>query len=165
MTTKIDGGRPFTGKHMIMIMVAFFGVIISVNFLMAYYANTTWSGLVVKNSYVASQEFNGKVEDVKAQEALGWKGRLASGNGNLAWTLNDKSGAPVATQSVTVLLRRPVTDKSDATITLSPGTDGIWTSDHKIEDGLWIAIVDAATRDNGNWRETVRFSVVNGEIR
>ena len=161
----MDTGKPFTGKHMIMVMVAFFGVIISVNLLMAYYANSTWSGLVVKNSYVASQEFNGKVADVKAQQALGWKGKLASSNGNLAWTLIDKSGAPVATQSVTVLLRRPVTEKSDVAIPLALGANGTWTSDHKVEDGLWIAIVDAATRDVGNWRETVRFSVVNGEIR
>jgi nitrogen fixation protein FixH len=39
-------GFVFTGYHMLAILVAFFGVIISVNLLMAYYANSSWSGLI-----------------------------------------------------------------------------------------------------------------------
>ena len=73
-------------------LALFFGVIITVNLTMAYYANSTWSGLVVKNSYVASQEFNGKVEQVKAQEALGWKGSLTSTPGTVRWSLVDADG-------------------------------------------------------------------------
>ncbi len=38
-------------------MVAFFGVIIAVNVTMATIAIASWTGLVVQNSYVASQEF------------------------------------------------------------------------------------------------------------
>ena len=165
MTTKIEGGRPFTGWHMLGVLLLFFGTIITVNLIMAYYANSTWSGLVVKNSYVASQEFNGKVEQVKAQEALGFTGKLASGSGKVAWSLVDKSGNPVAAESVTVLLRRPVTEAADKTLTLARAVDGSWSVDHTIEDGLWIAVIDAATLDAGVWRETIRFSVVNGVIK
>ena len=50
--------RPFTGRHMAMILVAFFGVVIVVNLIMARYASSTFGGIVVENSYVASQEFN-----------------------------------------------------------------------------------------------------------
>ena len=161
----VPAGRPFTGKHMLGVLFLFFGTIITVNLIMAYYANTTWSGLVVKNSYVASQEFNGKVDQVKVQEALGYKGKLVSVKGKLDWSLTAKDGAPVVAETVTVLFRRPVTDKSDVTVNLNRNADGTWSANHTIDDGLWIAVVDAATRDAGNWRETLRFSVVNGEIR
>ena len=49
---------PFTGRHITIIMVAFFAVVIAVNLLMARYATSTFGGVVVENSYVASQNFN-----------------------------------------------------------------------------------------------------------
>ena len=64
-------GKPFTGWHMVVALGLFFGTIITVNLAMAYYANSTWSGLVVKNTYVASQEFNGKVADVRRKRLWG----------------------------------------------------------------------------------------------
>ena len=45
--------RPFTGRHMAAIMVAFFGVVIAVNVYMARLATSTFTGVVVENSYVA----------------------------------------------------------------------------------------------------------------
>lgn len=64
--------RLFTGWHMTAIIVAFFGVVIAVNFYMATLASTTFGGTVVDNSYVASQQFNGWLAAGRAQRALGW---------------------------------------------------------------------------------------------
>ncbi len=165
MTTKIDGGKPFTGKHMLAILLLFFGTIITVNFTMAYYATSTWSGLVVKNSYVASQEFNGKVEDVKAQEALGWTGTLTSAADRIDWVLSDKSGQAVQATSVQVYLRRTVTDREDVTVNMEPGPNGTWSARHKLNHGNWIAVIDAQSKEAGTWRETVRFAVKDGAIQ
>ena len=55
-------GAVFSGRHMLLTMLAFFGVIIGVNLTMAWFARSSWTGLVVENSYVASQEFNAKME-------------------------------------------------------------------------------------------------------
>jgi nitrogen fixation protein FixH len=66
MSIKSKTAGTFTGWHMLGIMVAFFGVIIAVNLTMAYNAIHSWSGLVVQNTYVASQEFNDKAETAKA---------------------------------------------------------------------------------------------------
>ena len=64
--------RPFTGWHMTGILTAFFGVVIAVNLVMATFASRTFGGLVVDNSYVASQKFNGWLSEARAQAALGW---------------------------------------------------------------------------------------------
>jgi nitrogen fixation protein FixH len=65
-------GRKFTGWHMTGILVAFFGVVVSVNVFMAQAAISTFGGTVVDNSYVASQKFNGWLDKAEAQKALGW---------------------------------------------------------------------------------------------
>ena len=58
-----------TGKHVLVITVSAFAVIIAVNLLLAYKAVSTFPGLEVQNSYVASQVFD---TDKAAQLALGW---------------------------------------------------------------------------------------------
>lgn len=162
---QIAKDREFTGFHMAGILSLFFGVIIAVNLTMAWFANSTWSGLVVKNSYVASQEFNSKVEQVKAQDALGWKGRLTSEDGTIRWSLVDASSVPVKAQAVTISLRRPVTDSADATVTLEPVGNGAWQAKHLMADGIWIAVVDVQPVDESPWRETLRFNIENGVIK
>jgi nitrogen fixation protein FixH len=47
-----------TGRKVLAITVSAFGVIIAVNFLLAYKAVSTFPGLEVPNSYVASQTFD-----------------------------------------------------------------------------------------------------------
>ena len=64
----------FTGRHMAAIMLAFFGVVIAINFTMATLAETTFGGTVVDNSYVASQSFNAWL---RAGRQLGWTGAAA----------------------------------------------------------------------------------------
>lgn len=64
--------RHFTGWHMTAIVVAFFGVVVAVNFTMAYFAISTFGGTVVDNSYVASQKYNRWLAEARTQQALGW---------------------------------------------------------------------------------------------
>jgi nitrogen fixation protein FixH len=68
--------KTFTGRHMAMILVAGFGVVIAVNLLMARLAVTTFGGVVVENSYVASQEFNTWLKAAHQSRALGWEPRV-----------------------------------------------------------------------------------------
>ena len=56
-------GGEFTGRHMLGIMLAFFATVIAVNVTMAMFASKSWTGFVVRNSYVASQEFNERSEE------------------------------------------------------------------------------------------------------
>jgi nitrogen fixation protein FixH len=64
--------RTFNGWHMAAILAGFFGVIIAVNLVNARFARGTFGGVVVENSYVASQDFNQWLDEAKAQQALGW---------------------------------------------------------------------------------------------
>ncbi len=92
MSASSTTGKEFTGRHMLGIMVAFFSVIIAVNVLMATLANTSWTGLVVKNTYVASQEFNRKAQEGRAQAELGWQPRLEIAGGEVRYSMLDRAG-------------------------------------------------------------------------
>ena len=84
--------RPFTGRHMAAIMIAFFGVVIAVNVLMASLASRTFGGVVVENSYVASQHFNRWLDEAGAERRLGWRAAIhRAADGRIEVTL---TGAP-----------------------------------------------------------------------
>jgi nitrogen fixation protein FixH len=68
----LDVTRRFTGWHFTAIICAFFGVVISVNLTMAMFATRTFGGVVVENSYVASQKYNDWLAAAKRQEKLAW---------------------------------------------------------------------------------------------
>ncbi len=94
--------RQITGRHVLVGFVAAFGLIIGVNLVLAWSAVKTFPGLEVKNSYVASQQF-----DVRraAQEALGWTVRADHADGTLRLSITDGSG-PVAVQSIDATVGR-----------------------------------------------------------
>jgi nitrogen fixation protein FixH len=99
--------RTFTGRHMTMILVAFFGVVITVNMVMARAAVGTFGGTVVDNSYVASQNYNDWLAQGRAQRALGWDAVLSrDAAGHLLVTLT-ASGQPMAEGSAVSATARP----------------------------------------------------------
>ena len=64
--------KRFTGWHFTAIISAFFGVVIAVNLTMAVLATRSFGGVVVENSYVASQKYNYWLEAARQQQKLAW---------------------------------------------------------------------------------------------
>jgi len=157
--------RQFTGWHMLAVVCAFFGTIITVNLIMASYANTSWTGLVVKNTYVASQQFNERVAESRAQAALGWKDDLAIADGEIRYTLVDASGSAIPVASVSASFRRPAYEAEDWQATLARGNDGAFSVKAPVRDGIWIVNTEAKL-DNGQvYHEARRIVVSNGKLK
>ena len=137
--------RPFvfTGWHMLAVMFAFFGTIISVNFLMAYYATSTWSGLVVQNTYVASQEFNGKAHAIRDMLATGITGKMTVADGEIRYNLTIAGKGAVDADHVTAHFKRPVGEHQDFTAVLLPVGNGDFVAEHDVLPGHWIVEVKA----------------------
>ncbi len=128
MNARSHQPREFTGRHMLIITVSFFAVVIAVNFTLAYFAESSWTGLVVENSYVASQEFNEKAREGREQAALGWTGKLQVTGGEVSYGLTSRGGDPIRLDGVTVLFRHPAYDTEDERVELKPGADGRWAA-------------------------------------
>lgn len=104
------GTRELTGRHVLMIFCGAFGVIISVNLALAYNAVKTFPGLEVKNSYVASQEFDLRRD---AQQALGWSVYASAQEDQVTLEITDALGKPVEVAKLTATLGRATHVKDD----------------------------------------------------
>ena len=118
--------REFTGRHMLASILAFFGVIIAVNLTMAYFANSTWSGLVVANGYIASQSFDDDLAKARAQDAMGWTVEVSHETNRVKVSFADRSNAPLSGMTVTGMLRRPTTDRQDQALTFASEGAGVY---------------------------------------
>jgi nitrogen fixation protein FixH len=151
--------RQFTGWHMLTVMVLFFGVIFGVNAFMAASAIGTWTGLVVENSYVASQEFNGKLANARAQDAMGWQGGFDYRDGEVVFTLVDGNGAPLAAEIVTADLSRPIGIAGDRTLTLVRAADGTYRAETALASGVWNAAIIATFDGQPDYEHRARLIV------
>lgn len=110
--------RPFTGWHMVAIMIGFFGLIVAVNVTMARFAVSSFGGVVVDNSYVASQRYNGWLQAAADQQALGWQVTpRIDADGRLHIVAHDASGQPINGR-VIVVARHPLGRVPDQRIAL-----------------------------------------------
>ena len=140
--------RQFTGRHMAVILIVFFGIVFAVNFLMARLATSTFGGIVVENTYVASQEFNGWLDQAEQQRALGWTATVARGEGNrLAIRL---AGAPPHTL-VTAEARHPLGRAPNRLLTFGTSGDGRFLSQQALPAGRWIVRITAQSGETV-WR-------------
>ena len=131
MTSK---SSTFTGKHMAMVFVGGFGVVIAVNLFMASHAVGSFHGTVVDNSYVASQNYNTWLGKAEASKALGWQAvpqRRDDGRVMLE-TLGLPEGAVITAEA-----ERPLGARDTATLTFTPQGDGRWLSDEALAPGRW----------------------------
>ena len=143
-----DGGRRLTGRHVLLIAVAFFGVIIAVNLYMASVAVEGFSGLVVKNSYVASQGWDA---DRKKQMEQGWKVSVSTAGNGMAARFEDRDGRALDGLIVTAVIGRPANENQDRTVTLSPraGEPGVYALAEPLGKGVWRAALTAVAADGG----------------
>lgn len=138
MTTSTQG---FTGRHMLLVTSAFFAVVIGVNVTMAWFASSSWSGLVVENTYVASQEFNRKAEVMKAMSASGITGSISIKGDAIRYDIRNKDGSPTMVDDVTANFKRPVGAHEDFHVDFKKTAEGHFEARHGVAVGDWIVEV------------------------
>lgn len=150
--------RPFTGKHMLALTLSFFGVIIAVNIGLAYSAISTFPGLEVDDSYVASQTFD---QEKTAQEALGWhlKQGYDHAKDQLRLEFTDKAGKPVTLKDIDVLVGRPTEAAQDQHPVMLQGADGAYVSANSLPLGKWMLQIVAHAQDGTLYQARTYFYV------
>ena len=147
--------RQFTGRHAAMVFVGAFAVIIGVNLVLAFSAVKTFPGLEVKNSYVASQEFD---ERRHAQEALGWDVQASGTGGLVILTIRDAAGRAVEVEELTAVLGRATHVKDDLTPAFT--FDGqAYVAPVELADGDWNIRMKAVAPDGTEFQQRVILHV------
>lgn len=146
---------PLTGRKVLAMFIAFFGVIITVNLFMAYMAVGTFPGMDVKNSYVASQSFD---DDREAQIALGWDVTVSYQEGELLVTVVDETGQAAEVAKLEALIGRPTHVRDDQTPEFQQ-RQGVFKARVTLEPGLWNLRLNATSLDGTPFKQRLTFNV------
>ena len=142
--------RELTGRHVLVITLAAFGVIIAVNLVMAFLAVGSFPGLEVKNSYVASQHFD---RDRQAQESLGWTARASYDGARITIEIVDGQGTHPVLRDFTATIGRPTHKRADVTPHFEVAGGGIYRAPLVLEPGVWNIHVQAVAPDGTAFRQ------------
>ncbi|MCP5038528.1 MAG: FixH family protein [Rhodobacteraceae bacterium] len=141
-------GKELTGRKVLAITVGFFAVIISVNLYMAFMAVGTFPGLEVKNSYVASQQFD---RNRTAQLALGWEVTARIESDELLLSIVDADGVSVVPSQIDATLGRATHLRDDQVLAFTRGQDGVYRADVGVLAG-------------GNWNLRLKAHAADGTM-
>jgi nitrogen fixation protein FixH len=129
--------RQFAGWHMLAAVGVFFAVVIAVNIALAVAATGTFPGLVVENSYVASQHYDELIASSRAQDRKGWRHQLTVEGGVLHFSLSQAGGEPLPSISVVAHVGRPSPTAEDRLVDFVPVADGSFVTTEPLAPGLW----------------------------
>jgi nitrogen fixation protein FixH len=142
-----------TGRKMLIIMICFFGVIFTMNGVLAWLAFDSWSGLVVEKPYERGIKYNDVLSAAKTQQALGWKVDVkfkahgeAKGRLNIA-ALN-KEGQVINGLKWTGVLKRPTYEGQDVVVVVKPSEGGAYQAQITAPmPGQWDLYLKATSAD------------------
>lgn len=149
MTATASTKGELTGRKVTAIFVVFFGIVMAVNFTMAHFASSTFGGVVVENSYVASQNYNKWLDEAAAEKKLGWTATAARLPDNRIAVRF--AGAP-AGLVVTGVVRHPLGHAPDQALRFAQAADGSLVSDKAVAPGRWLIRLTAQAGQT-KWRE------------
>ena len=142
--------RELTGRHVLFITLSAFCVIIAVNLVMAFLAVGSFPGLEVKNSYVASQQFD---RERAAQQNLGWTAKAGYDGGQIVIEIVDATGAHPVLRDLSATIGRPTHKRDDVTPQFEQAGGGIYRAPLELEPGAWNIHVQAVAPDGTAFRQ------------
>lgn len=143
--------REITGRHVLIGGVAAFGVILTANLTLAFNAVSTFPGVEVKNSYVASQNFDRKKA---AQLALGWTVSAEIVGQELRLSISDAEGRPVNPAEINATLGKATHVKADTTPEFA-FVDGLHIAPVSVESGNWNLRMKAVAEDGTHFEQRI----------
>lgn len=147
--------RELTGRKVFAIIASAFTVVIGVNVLLAFKAVSTFPGLEVANSYVASQSFD---TERAAQNALGWTLEHGYAGGRLTLAFRDRTGVPVRVEGLTALVGR-TTEAAQDVVPEFAYTGGVFQADVALPPGKWMILLEAQAADGTRFHQRLDLLV------
>lgn len=146
------------GIHVLLCMIAFFGLIFAVNGFFLYSALATHTGIVSKQPYRKGLEYNQRIAADEQQQKLGWteEVRFDREAGRLVVTFKDREGGPVTGLAIAGLMGRPSTAKHDANLLMAETQSGRYEANVGArQDGVWLVQLEASSEHKSGEPKTV----------
>ena len=136
-------GGGLKGKHVLIAMLSFFGVILVVNGVFTYFALSTFTGISTDDAYRRGRDYNQAIEAAERQKELGWSVQVehrsaADGAFELSIRPRDKDGSLMTGLRIEARITRPTQADLDRSISV-----------RETEAGLYRGSVDLPSK--GQW--------------
>ena len=151
MSSRPASPKPLTGGKVLAMLVAFFGVVFGVNFLMMKLAIDTLPGTEVDSAYSASLAYENEIAAAHDQSVRDWKvdahiQRGADGGATLQVEARDASGKPMSGLKFQGRFERPTDRRADQPVELAEMGVGIYRgSAPLIASGQWDLVLEAVS--------------------
>jgi nitrogen fixation protein FixH len=143
--------RPITGRTVLFMMVAFFGVVIGVNLIMMRLAIRTLPGTEVDSAYSASLAYGKEIVAARDQNVRNWKvdahvERSGQGGATLQIEARDNNGRPMSGLKFQGRFERPTNRRADLPVILAEVGIGIYRgSAVAIAPGQWDLVLEGTS--------------------
>jgi len=158
--------RSVSGRHVLIGLCIFFGVMFVANGFLVYYAVSTFSGGDRPNPYRSGLNYNETIAKAAQQEALGWSTTTDYdlNSGRLTLRFTDANAAPVTGLSLSGTLGRPVVSHGDRSLAFREWREGVYVSDVALDPGNWVLSVESSRQEGGSpvYRLKRRLIVTEG---
>ncbi len=141
--------KPLTGRKVLAIVLAMFGVIIGANVTLAISAIGTFPGLEVKNTYVTSQTFDA---ERAAQKRLGWQLETHFDGQAVTLVIRDRNGQPPLLGSLNVTVGRATHANADVALDFD-ARQPPYRREISLAPGKWELRVRAIAADGTAFRQ------------
>lgn len=146
--------REIHGRHVLLVLIGFFGAMLAVNGIFIYLAMSTFNGLE-SDAYQKGLRYNDRIDAAGRQAALGWSHKLTlEPDGTVLLSIKDAQGAPVSGLSIAGEITRPVADRFTSTLAFRETGAGAYLAPASFEPGNWIVSLQT-TRAELHSGETV----------
>ncbi len=148
MSRSLASPRPLTGRKVLFMLVAFFGIVIGVNLIMMKLAIQTLPGTEVDSAYSASLAYESEITAAHDQNARDWKvdariGRDSGGGATVQLEARDNNGAPMSGLKFQGRFERPTDRRADKPVALAEVGIGIYRGNAAgIVSGQWDLVLE-----------------------
>ncbi|MBL8565721.1 MAG: FixH family protein [Hyphomicrobiaceae bacterium] len=142
-----ESGGGITGRHVLLGLIAFFGVVFAVNGVFLYQALSTHTGVVANEPYRKGLEYNQRIEADARQQALGWTVDLTVPDhvGEVRAMMVDANKRPVTGLRLVGRVGRPSTGDLDRALEFKEASAGTYIAPVTVlEEGTWIVELQAS---------------------
>ena len=152
MNRPLASPKPLTGGKVLSMLLAFFGVVIAVNVIMAKLAIQTLPGTEVDSAYSASLAYENEIAAAHDQNARNWKvdahiQRGPDGGATLEVEARDSSGLPMTGLNFQGHFERPTDRRADQAVVLAEVASGVYRGTAPlIGPGQWDLVLEGDAR-------------------
>jgi nitrogen fixation protein FixH len=143
--------KPLTGTKVLVMLIAFFGVVIGVNATMMKLAIATLPGTEVDSPYAAGLTYEREISAAHAQAARNWQvdahvERRSDGSATLQIDARDAAGRPLSGLAFAGRLERPTDKRADLAVEVAETGIGTYRGEAAaVAPGQWDLVIEGAS--------------------